>query len=203
MRGWKYLSFGSSCARPWTEKPIEKIGHEVERDKDRYDDDGTTENGIHISVVSRIGDGETKNVRGEDGFGQNRTFQKSGVGKRNHCYERDSGIAQCVAPDDAGFRNALGASGNDIFLFQLIEHEGTRHAADIGQGEVAEQSRRQDKVGDNILEGRPVALEDRVDQIEAGNRRERIFECDVDTSGTGGPAEPGIEGQEREHAEPE
>ena len=108
-----------------------------------------------------------------------------------------------MEPDDAGLRQALGAGGNDILLAELVQHEGARHAADVGKREIAEQRSGQDDVPEEVPDDGPFPLQDGVDQVEARVRREGIFVDDVHPAGIGDPAELGVEQHQCQQPEPE
>ena len=65
---------------------------------------------------------------------------------------------------------ALDARGRDVFLAQLVDHETARHARDIGQRIIAEDAGGQDQVAEGIAKDRPLAVDGRVDQDDAGAR---------------------------------
>ena len=108
-----------------------------------------------------------------------------------------------MSPDHARLGEALGAGSNDIFLLELVQHEGARHAADIGEREIAEQRGRKDDVGEDVAKRSPVTLDDRVEQIEPGDRGEGEFVADADAARAFGPSKPRVEDQQRNQAEPE
>ena len=145
--------------RPRVEHPVEQVGEQVEADEDAADDDGAAEHGVHVGVLQRIGEVEAEARPGEHRLGQHRAFEQVGIGQRDHRDQRHRGVAQRMAPDDPRFRQALGARRDDVFLAQLVQHEGAGHAADIGEREIAEQRGRQDDVAKDVAERAPVALD--------------------------------------------
>ncbi|EGE57244.1 hypothetical protein RHECNPAF_4460014 [Rhizobium etli CNPAF512] len=193
----------SSVSRPRVERPVEKIGQKVDADENRADDDRAAEHGVHVGILQRIGDVEPDARPGEDGFGQNRSFEQAGIGKRDDGDERHGGIAQRMPPDHPGFGQPFGARGDDIFLRQLVQHEAAGHAANIGEREITEQRGGQDDVAEDVVEHVPLPLPGAVEQIKTGDRRERIFEDDVDAAGKGHPAQLRIEDDERNQRQPE
>ncbi|MCY1234975.1 hypothetical protein D9M72_475760 [compost metagenome] len=58
-------------------------------------------------------------------------------------------------------------------------------------------------MAENVPQHVPLPLPERVEQVEAGDRRERIFEDDVDAAGIGDPFQPRVKDEQRQERQPE
>ena len=108
-----------------------------------------------------------------------------------------------MAPDYLEFGDTFHPGGGDVFLAQLLQHETAGHAADIGDGVVAEDGRRQDDVRQRIAENLEIPCDQAVDQDHAGYVRHHILEEDIEPSRPADPAKHAVEHQQADQAEPE
>ena len=87
--------------------------------------------------------------------------------------ERDQGVGQRVAVDHAPPRNAGRPGGLDVVGFEDLQHRRAHHAGDRRHDAEAEREGGQHELMQRRAERRPVAGEQAVDDVEAGDRLRR------------------------------
>lgn len=68
--------------------------------------------------------------QGEDHLDHHRAFEQPGIGEADHRDQRHQDRPEGMAPDHQPLDTPF-AGGGDIFLRELLQHEGARHARAI------------------------------------------------------------------------
>src|SRR5439155_9561215 len=89
------------------------------------------------------------------------------------------------------------------FLGEFVEHEGAGHAADVSERKIAEQRGRENDVAKGVAKHIPLALQCRVQKVEAGDGREGVCKDDIEAAGKGDPLQLGIKQDKRQETKPE
>ncbi|MND28552.1 hypothetical protein D3C80_190370 [compost metagenome] len=132
----------------------------------------------------------------EHGFRHHGAFEKAGIGERENRDELHGDRGEGMAPDNGHGGQALGAGGDDIFALQRIDHEGARHAGDIGHAEIGENADGLHHMGDGVVKGVPVTRKQRVDRHQAGDRRDHAVIDDILPARSRCDAERGVKDEQ-------
>lgn len=106
-------------------------------------------------------------------------------------------------PNHPPFGHALDPGGGDVFLVELLQHEGAGHAADVGEAEIAEDGGRQDEMGKRVAENHPIPGQGAVDEDDAGCRFQDAFVENVQPPRAGHPVELAVEEHQPHEPQPE
>src|SRR5690606_9656783 len=138
---------------------------------------------------------------GKDRLGKDSARQHHAHLQANGGDDRDHGVSQRVNADDAKWRQALRARRADIILRQHFEHGRARLAGNDGERNGAQHDGRQDEVAYRRGKCALLPRQQRIDQHEAGDRREKIEQ--VDAAGYGRPAQYSRKENDEQKAPPE
>jgi len=140
-------------------------------------------------------------VEGADG--EDRTLEQRCVAEPDHRDQRHHDVRKGMMPHRAPERAPLDDGRRHIFLAELVDHEAARHAGDVGEREIAENTGRKDQMSEGIAEHVPFALQGAVDQDDPGMPRHDILIGDIEAARPCHPVQLAVEDEETDETEPE
>src|SRR5437667_7059291 len=110
---------------------------------------------------------------GEDDLDQERVLDQGAVGHPDQRQDRGQPVAEPVAPDQAAGRQPISPVDEDERPAEDVDHAGPGDPGELGEGWQGEGEGGQGQVEEGVPQGGPVAREESVDHVEAGERARR------------------------------
>src|SRR6266536_5549048 len=153
---------GSAISDPGIDPAIEQVHGQVAQDEAHRD---AQDHALHQWIVAReyrVHHEAPHPGQGEHVLGDHCSADQRAELEAEHGDDRDEGVLEHVATDDARLRKPLGPRGTHVVLRERVEHARTQGARDHGGEGEAQSERGQDEraeTGHHLLEGVDVAGE--------------------------------------------
>ena len=149
--------------------PVQDVDEQIDENENSPRDEREAHDAVVVGAQDRVDGVEAQARPVEHAFDHDGAGEQDAEDQADLRHRADERVAQHVLPDDHALRQAHGVLIEHEVGVDGIEHAGAGEAHDGRHGGKGQRHDGQDEVRDDVREDGPVALDEGVDEEEAGH----------------------------------